>query len=54
MAATKSPRITLRFALWDTMDASLDSTALIDHFSWITFEGTPEKQIEVVTEPILL
>jgi hypothetical protein len=46
--------ITLRFALWDTMDAYLDSTALIDHFSWITFEGTPEKQIEVVTEPVLL
>jgi hypothetical protein len=46
--------IQLRFALWDTTDELLDSTALIDHFTWITFEGEPEKDVVVVTEPVLL
>jgi len=27
--------ITVRFALWDTSDQSLDSTVLLDHFTWI-------------------
>jgi hypothetical protein len=46
--------IKLRFALWDTTDELLDSTALLDHFSWITFESMPEKEVVVVTEPVLL
>lgn len=45
--------ITLRFAIWDTTDSSLDSTALLDHFSWITFEGEPEKDIPIETEPVI-
>jgi len=45
--------ITLRFAIWDMTDASLDSTALMDHFTWLTFEGEPEKDIPVETEPVI-
>lgn len=44
--------LTLRFAIWDTGDSLLDSTALLDHFSWITFEGEPEKPVEIETEPV--
>jgi hypothetical protein len=45
--------ITLRFAIWDTTDSSLDSTALLDHFSWTTFEGEPEMDIPIETEPVI-
>jgi len=41
--------ITLRFAIWDTGDPFLDSTALLDHFSWSTFEGVPEKPVDIKT-----
>jgi hypothetical protein len=36
----------IRFAIWDTGDSALDSTALIDHFTWTAEPGT------VGTEPI--
>ncbi len=39
---------TIRFAIWDTSDAILDSTALIDNFSWSVAKP------EVETKPILL
>jgi hypothetical protein len=45
--------ITLRFAIWDMTDASLDSTAIMDHFTWLTFEGEPEMDIPVETEPVI-
>jgi hypothetical protein len=41
--------ITLRFAVWDTNDPILDSTALIDHFTW----GRSEKPVEVETIPLM-
>ena len=40
--------ITLRFAVWDTQDEILDSTALIDKFEW----SVEEPQVE--TTPIVL
>jgi hypothetical protein len=40
---------TIRFAIWDTGDQILDSTALIDDFEWIATGGTPV----VETEPII-
>lgn len=49
--------ITLRFAIWDTTDALLDSTVLLDHFQWITFEADPEKnipEVPVETKPVIL
>jgi hypothetical protein len=46
--------ITLRFAVWDTTDALLDSTVLIDHFRWITFEAEPEKEVPIETKPVIL
>lgn len=33
---TGGSEITIRFALWDTTDQALDSTILLDGFSWIT------------------
>jgi hypothetical protein len=39
--------ITVRFAIWDTTDQALDSTVLLDGFSWIT--GGPTS---VLTEPL--
>jgi hypothetical protein len=36
---TGGGELTLRFALWDTTDQALDSTVLLDGFTWIT--GTP-------------
>jgi hypothetical protein len=41
--------ITLRFAIWDTGDPYFDSTALLDHFTWTTFEGMPEKAVDIKT-----
>ncbi len=38
---------TIRFALWDTGDASWDSTVLIDNFRWIADGGT----VDVGTNP---
>lgn len=38
--------IRLRFAIWDTGDHVLDSTALIDNFHWAVEEG------EIVTKPV--
>jgi hypothetical protein len=53
--------ITLRFAIWDTTDALLDSTVLLDHFQWITFEADPEKstpevppEVPVETKPVII
>ncbi|APR85404.1 Cell division protein FtsH [Minicystis rosea] len=40
--------ITVRFALWDTTDQSLDSTVLLDGFSWIPV-GAP---VGVSTDPV--
>ena len=40
--------ITLRFAVWDTQDEVLDSTALIDKFEW----SVEEPKVE--TTPIVL
>jgi hypothetical protein len=39
--------LTLRFAIWDTGDQALDSTVLVDGFSWIT-----SGSVEVSTIPI--
>lgn len=39
---------TIRFAIWDTGDHNLDSTVLIDGFSWIASGGT----VAVGTKPI--
>lgn len=33
--------ITVRFAIWDTTDQALDSTILLDGFSWITHGSVP-------------
>lgn len=41
--------ITVRFALWDTTDQALDSTVLLDHFSWIP-AGAP---VPVGTDPVV-
>lgn len=40
--------ITLRWAIWDTGDSGLDSTVLVDGFTWITKAGT----VVVQTEPL--
>jgi len=40
--------ITLRWAIWDTGDSALDSTVLVDGFTWITKAGT----VVVQTEPL--
>jgi hypothetical protein len=42
--------ITLRFAVWDTNDPILDSTALIDHFAWGESDEPPP---EVETVPLI-
>lgn len=39
--------ITMRWAVYDSGDGSLDSTALIDNWQWIAKPGT-----EVITEPV--
>jgi hypothetical protein len=40
--------ITIRWAIWDTGDSGLDSTVLVDGFSWIANGGT----VVVQTEPL--
>jgi hypothetical protein len=40
--------ITVRFAIWDTTDQSLDSTVILDDFAWIT-AGAP---VAVATNPV--
>jgi hypothetical protein len=40
--------ITVRFAIWDTTDQSLDSTVVLDDFAWIT-SGAP---VAVATNPV--
>ena len=40
--------ITLRFAIWDSGDARLDSLALIDHFAW-----SVESTVITETKPVL-
>jgi hypothetical protein len=40
---------TIRFAIWDTNDQQLDSTVLIDNFSWIAGAGT---NVDVRTDVI--
>lgn len=32
--------IRLRFAVWDVLDEALDSTVLLDHFTWTLIEPT--------------
>jgi hypothetical protein len=43
-----SGEITIRFAIWDTGDHALDSTALVDNFQWIANGGT----VSVGTTPV--
>lgn len=43
--------IMIRFAIWDTGDDALDSTALIDNFQWIATGGTVNVGTEVIPEP---
>jgi hypothetical protein len=45
---TGGAEITVRFAIWDTTDQSLDSTVVLDDFAWIT-AGAP---VTVVTNPV--
>lgn len=45
---TGGAEITVRFAIWDTTDQSLDSTVLLDDFAWIT-AGVP---VAVATDPV--
>jgi hypothetical protein len=45
---TGGEEITIRFAIWDTGDSALDSTALIDNFQWIATGGT----VDVGTIPV--
>ncbi len=40
--------IRVRFAIWDTGDRALDSTALVDHLAWIASGGT----VTVGTVPV--
>jgi hypothetical protein len=49
--ATAGSIITLRFALWDTGDADMDSTVLIDRFSWSVQQPTAPTTMPT---PILL
>ena len=37
---TGGEEIQIRFAIWDTGDQALDSTAVIDNFQWIANGGT--------------
>lgn len=37
---TGGDTFTIRFAIWDTGDSSLDSTAMLDNFKWIANSGT--------------
>jgi len=39
-AVVPGETITLRFAIWDAGDNTLDSTALIDHLTWTLRSGT--------------
>jgi hypothetical protein len=48
---TGGEEIQLRFAIWDTGDQALDSTALIDNFQWIANGGTVNVETEEVPEP---
>jgi hypothetical protein len=40
--------ITLRFAIWDSGDATLDSLAVVDHFEW-----SLEKPIKIITTTVI-
>ena len=40
--------ITLRFAIWDSGDADLDSTVLVDHFRWLDNEEGNEPVVQTV------
>lgn len=44
---TGGQTITIRWAIWDTGDSGLDSTVLVDGFSWISNGG-----VTVETEPV--
>jgi hypothetical protein len=46
---TGGEEITVRFAIWDTGDNALDSTAIIDNFRWIANGGTVS--VGTVEEP---
>ena len=45
----KGEIMTLRFAIWDTNDAILDSTAVIDHFTWM---GKSDIEVKTSTVPL--
>jgi hypothetical protein len=45
---TGGDEFTIRFAIWDTGDSALDSTAVIDGFQWIANGGT----VAVGTDPV--
>ena len=48
---TGGQEITVRFAIWDTSDDALDSTALIDNFQWIANGGTVNVGTEEIPDP---
>jgi hypothetical protein len=48
---TGGEEIQIRFAIWDTGDQALDSTAVIDNFQWIANGGTVDIGTEEVPEP---
>lgn len=41
--------IKVRFAIWDTTDQALDSTVLLDDFSWIT-SGSPKVSTDLIDD----
>ncbi len=48
---TPGQEVTIRFAIWDTGDQALDSTALIDNFQWIATGGTVNVGTEEIPDP---
>ena len=48
---TGGQEITVRFAIWDTGDSALDSTALVDNFQWIANGGTVNVGTEEIPDP---
>jgi hypothetical protein len=48
---TGGEEFSIRWAIWDTGDAALDSTALVDNFQWVATGGTPSVGTEPIPDP---
>lgn len=48
---TGGSEIQIRFAIWDTGDQALDSTALVDNFQWIANGGTVNLGTDEIPDP---